>query len=144
VSGTSRTRFITLQELCDQLGISKTRYYQLQRKGVFPAPQRAGNRPVFDQNLTQQCVEVVRSRVGINGEPILFNAKRKQEAVQKRSTTAKAKHDDLIASLASLGLTVNKETVAAAIASLPNSGADLDEAALIKAVFLILKKQGHP
>lgn len=141
MSGTSRTRFITLQELCDQLGISKTRYYQLQRKGVFPAPQRAGNRPVFDQNLTQQCVEVVRSRVGINGEPILFNAKRKQEAVQKRSTTAKAKHDDLIASLASLGLTVNKETVAAAIASLPNAGADLDEPALIKAVFLILKKQ---
>jgi len=141
VSGTSRTRFITLQELCEQLGISKTRYYQLQKKGVFPAPQRAGNRPVFDTNLAQQCVEVVRSRVGINGEPVLFNAKRKQESVPKRPTSVKGKHDDLIAALASLGLTVTKEQVAVAIQSLPNSGSDLDEAALVKAVFLILKKQ---
>ena len=141
MSGTSRTRFITLQELCDQLGISKTRYYQLQRKGVFPAPQRAGNRPVFDNNLAQQCAEVVRTRVGINGECVLFNAKRKQEPMQKRPTSVKGKHDDLIAALGSLGLSVTKEQVAAVVHSLPNAGADLDEPALIKAVFLTLKKQ---
>ncbi len=140
--GPNRSRFITLQELCEQLGISKTRYYQLQQKGVFPAPQRAGNRPVFDNNLAQQCVEVVRTRVGINGEPVLFNAKRKQEPVQKRPVSVKGKHDDLIATLASLGLTVTKEQVALAVHSLPNNGADLDEAALVKAVFLILKRQG--
>ncbi len=141
MSGTSRTRFITLTELCEQLGISKTRYYQLQRRGVFPAPQRAGNRPVFDTNLTQQCVEVVRTRVGINGECVLFNAKRKQEPVQKCPTSVKGKHDDLIAALGSLGLTVSKEQVAAALHSLPNNGGDLDEPALIKAVFLHQKKQ---
>ncbi len=141
MSGTSRTRFITLQELCDQLGISKTRYYQLQRKGVFPAPQRAGNRPVFDTTLAQQCVDVVRSRVGINGEPVLFNAKRKQDAVQKRPASVKGKHDDLIAALASLGLSPTVEQVTAAIAMLPNNGSDMDEPALIKAVFLHLKKQ---
>jgi hypothetical protein len=140
VSGPTRSRFITLQELCEQLGISKTRYYQLQKKGVFPAPQRAGNRPVFDNNLAQQCVEVVRSRVGINGEPVLFNAKRKQESVQKRPAPVKG-HDDLIAALGSLGLTVTKEQVAAAVHSLPNNGTDLDEAGLVKQVFLILKKQ---
>lgn len=140
MSGPTRSRFITLQELCEQLGISKTRYYQLQKKGVFPAPQRAGNRPVFDNNLAQQCVEVVRSRVGINGEPVLFNAKRKQESVQKRPAPVKG-HDDLIAALGSLGLTVTKEQVAAAVHSLPNNGTDLDEAGLVKQVFLILKKQ---
>ena len=142
MSGQARSRFITLQELCDQLGISKGRYYTLQRRGIFPAPQRtSSNRPVFDQTLTQQCVEVVRSRVGINGEPILFNAKRKQESVQKRPVSVKGKHDDLIAALASLGLTVTKEQVAAAVHSLPNNGTDLDEAGLVKQVFLILKKQ---
>jgi hypothetical protein len=141
VSGTSRTRFITLAELCEQLGISKTRYYQLHKKGVFPAPQRAGNRPVFDTNLAHQCAEVVRTRTGVNGEPVLFNAKRKQEPVQKRPAPVKGKHDDLIAALASLGLTVTKEQVAATVHSLPNNGSDLDEAALVKAVFLHLKKQ---
>jgi predicted DNA-binding transcriptional regulator AlpA len=144
VSGTSKTRFITLTELCEQLGISKTRYYQLQRKGVFPAPQRAGNRPVFDTEQVQKCHEVIRNRLGVNGEPILFNAKRKQEPVQKRPVCVKGKHDDLIAALASLGLTVTKEQVAVASQSLPNSGSDLDEPALIKAVFLHLKKQGQP
>jgi len=124
------------------LGISKGRYYTLQRRGIFPAPQRtSSNRPVFDQTLTQQCVEVVRSRVGINGEPILFNRKPAQERSKKRPASVKGKHDDLIASLASLGLSVTKEQVAAVVHSLPNAGADLDEPALIKAVFLTLKKQ---
>jgi hypothetical protein len=141
VSGTSRIRFITLAELCEQLGISKTRYYQLQRRGVFPAPQRAGNRPVFDNNLAQQCAEVVRTRTGVNGEPVLFNAKRKQEPVQKRPTSVKGKHEDLIAALGSLGLSPTAAQVTAALATLPNNGGDLDEPALIKAVFLILKKQ---
>jgi hypothetical protein len=62
--------------------------------------------------------------------------------VQKRPAPVKGKHDDLSAALASLGLTVTKEQVAAAVHSLPNNGSDLDEAGLVKQVFLILKKQG--
>ena len=125
------------------LGISKGRYYTLQKRGIFPAPQRtSSNRPVFDQSLTQQCVEVVQTRIGVNGEPILFNRKSVQEPSKKCATPVKGKHDDLIAALTSLGLSVTAEQVAAAIATLPNSGADLAEPALIKAVFLHLKKQG--
>ena len=124
------------------LGISKGRYYTLQKRGIFPAPQRtSSNRPVFDQTLTQQCVEVISNRMGINGEVVLFNAKKKQEPSKKRSVSVKGKHDDLIAALASLGLTVTKEQVAGAVLSLPNNGTNLDEAALVKQVFLILKKQ---
>ncbi len=143
MSGQARSRFITLQELCEMLGISKGRYYTLQRRGIFPAPQRtSSNRPVFDQTLTQQCVEVVRSRVGINGEPILFNRKPVPEPSKKRPASVKGNHDDLIASLGSLGLSPTVEQVNAALATLPNNGADMPEPALIKAVFLHLKKQG--
>ena len=142
MSGSSRSRFITLQELCDQLGISKGRYYTLQKRGIFPAPQRtSSNRPVFDQEQVQKCVEVVRSRVGINGEPILFNRKSVQEPSKKRPATVKSRHDDLIAALGSLGLSPTVEQVTAALATLPNNGGALDEPALIKAVFLQLKKQ---
>ncbi len=142
MSGQARSRFITLQELCDQLGISKGRYYTLQKRGIFPAPQRtSSNRPVFDQEQVQKCVEVVRSRVGINGEPILFNRKPVPEPSKKRATPVKGKHDDLIAALTSLGLSASVEQVNAAIATLPNAGADMEEPALIKAVFLHLKKQ---
>ncbi len=142
MSGSSRSRFITLQELCEMLGISKTRYYTLQRRGIFPDPQRtSSNRPVFDQEQVQKCVEVVRSRVGINGEPILFNRKPAQEPSKKRPATVKSKHDDLIAALGSLGLSPTVEQVTAALATLPNNGGDMNEPALIKAVFLHLKKQ---
>jgi predicted DNA-binding transcriptional regulator AlpA len=142
VSGSPRSRFITLQELCEMLGISKGRYYTLQKRGIFPPPQRtSSNRPVFDQEQVQKCVEVVRSRVGINGEPILFNRKPAQEPSKKRPATVKSKHDDLIAALGSLGVSPTVEQVTAALATLPNNGGDLDEPALIKAVFLILKKQ---
>ncbi len=142
MSGSSGSRFVTLQELCEMLSISKTRFYTLQKRGIFPEPQRTtSNRPVFDTEQVQKCVEVVRSRVGINGEPILFNRKSVQESSKKHPAAAKAKHNDLIAALASLGLAVTKEQVAVAIHSLPNNGGDLDEPALIKAVFLHLKKQ---
>ncbi len=69
MSGSSRSRFITVQELCEMLGISKSRFAQLQKRGFFPrAVRTSSNRPVFDQTLVQQCLDVVRSRVGINGE----------------------------------------------------------------------------
>ncbi len=143
MSGPNRSRFITLQELCEQVGLSKGRFAQLQKQGFFPPAQRtSSNRPVFDQTLVQQCLEVVRSRVGINGEPLLFNRKPKQESSKTRATPTKGKHEDLIAALASLGLTATAEQVTAAIATLPNKGAGMDEPALIKGVFLHLKKQG--
>jgi hypothetical protein len=61
--------------------------------------------------------------------------------VQKRPVSVRGKHDDLIASLGSLGLSPTVEQVTAALATLPNNGSDMDEPALIKAVFLHLKKQ---
>jgi predicted DNA-binding transcriptional regulator AlpA len=142
VSGSGRSRFITLQELCEQVGLSKGRFAQLQKQGFFPPAQRtSSNRPVFDQTLVQQCLEVVRSRVGINGEPLLFNRKPKQEPLRKRVTPASKKHGALITALASLGLSPTVEQVDAAIATLPSHGAGMDEPTLIKAVFLHLKKQ---
>ncbi len=142
MSGSGRSRFITVQELCEMLGISKSRFAQLQKRGFFPPAVRTGsNRPVFDQTLVQQCLEVVRSRVGINGEPLLFNRKPAQESSKKRTTPIKSKHEDLIAALSSLGVTATAEQVTAAIATLPNKAAGMDEPSLIKAVFLHLKKQ---
>ena len=143
MSGSSRSRFVTLQELVEQIGISKGRFAQLQQQGFFPPAQRTGsNRPVFDQPLVQQCLEVVRSRVGINGEPLLFNRKPKQNPLSKHVAPASKKYENLIMALASLGLSPTVEQVDAAIATLPSHGAGMDEPALIKAIFLYLKKQG--
>jgi predicted DNA-binding transcriptional regulator AlpA len=140
VSQPSKARFITLAELCEMLGISKSRFYALQRKGILPASQRAGNRPVFDQQLVEQCVGVVRSRVGINGEPVLFNRKTVAEPAKTRPATVKMKHDEMIASLQQLGVTATAGQVEAALKSLPAEGKGMDDAARLRAVFLELRK----
>jgi hypothetical protein len=125
------------------LGISKSRFYALQKKGIFPDSQRAGNRPVFDQQLVEQCLGVVRSRVGINGEPALFNRKSKAEPSRSRAVPVKVnKHSEMIASLQSLGITATPEQVQAALKTLPDGGKGMEEPALIRAVFLHLKKSG--
>jgi len=131
----TKQRFLTLTELCDQLGIGKQTYYKLVRRGVFPAPMRAGTRPVFDQDLTQQCIDVIRSRVGINGEPVLLNRPGTAPAPKKKAAD---KHEELIAALASLGVQTTPAKVQAVLETLPQ---DLPEPELIKAVFRALKKQ---
>jgi excisionase family DNA binding protein len=132
----TKQRFITLSELCDQLGIGKQTYYKLVRRGLFPAPMRAGTRPVFDQDLTQQCIDVVRTRVGINGEPVLLNRRSGPASAPKKKVAPK--HEDLIAALASLGVQTTPAKVQAVLETLPT---DLPEPELIKAVFRELKKQ---
>lgn len=132
----TKQRFVTLSELCDLLQIGKQTYYKLVRRGVLPAPMRAGTRPVFDTDLTQQCVEVVRSRVGLNGEPVLFNRRPGTAPVPKKKATDK--HGDLLAALASLGVQTTAAKVQAVLETLPR---DLPEPELIKAVFRELKKQ---
>lgn len=63
------SRFLTLQELCSVLGVSKASFYKYQRQGVFPEPLRtAGGRLIFDRELVERCQRVVRTRTGINGD----------------------------------------------------------------------------
>ena len=144
MSGSSSMRLVSVAELCDLLGLSRTRFYALQKRGIFPEPLRtSSNRPVFNTEMVQRCQEVVLSRIGCNGEPVLFNRKSAPKPSTNRPVSAKGKHEHLVAALGSLGLSATVPQVSTAIASLPNAGADLDEAALIKAIFLILKKQGQ-
>ncbi len=133
----SKQRFITLGELCEVIGIGKGRFYKLQRDGYFPEPVRGTNgRPFFSQELIEECQTIVRTRVGKNGLPLSFN--RKTAAAPKKQP-ATNKHEDLLASLRSLGLQATPSQVDAVLETLPQ---DLPEGEVIKAVFRELKKQG--
>ena len=74
----SHNRFVTVTELCALIGLSKNRFYTLQKAGIFPAPLRnpSNNRPVFDSALVEQCLGIVRNRIGANGAPYVPNRKR--------------------------------------------------------------------
>jgi hypothetical protein len=77
MSKPSQNRFVTVQELCELIGLSKNRFYALQKAGIFPAPLRSplNNRPVFDSALVEQCLGIVRNRVGAIGFPTCRTAR---------------------------------------------------------------------
>jgi hypothetical protein len=143
MSRPSQNRFITVTELCELIGLSKNRFYALQKAGIFPPSMRSplNNRPVFDTALVEQCLGIVRSRVGANGAPWVPNRK---NPVVKRSAgkEPKGRHQELLDALASLGLTATTAQVDEALKRLPEAGAGMEEPERIRRVFLELRKQG--
>ena len=139
----SQNRFITVQELCELIGLSKNRFYALQKAGIFPACLRnpLNNRPVFDSALVEQCLGIVRNRVGANGTPYVPNRKKATPSREPRSKPV-GRHEGLIEALASLGLTSTPTEVEEAIGRLPGGGAGMNEPELIRQVFLELRKKG--
>ena len=139
----STTRFITLQELCDLLGLSKSRFYALQKSGIFPEAMRnpSNNRPVFDQELVRQCLGIVKTRVGANGQPATFNRKTKRTQARRQiASPSTPQHSELIESLASLGMSTTPAKVDEALKSLPDKGCGLDHPELVRQLFLQLRK----
>src|SRR5688572_23383299 len=73
-------------QLCTSLGISKRRFYELQRDGVFPRPSAyhlSSRRPLYFLDDWYACTEVMRTNVGVNGQVVLFYARR---AIQTEPT----------------------------------------------------------
>jgi predicted DNA-binding transcriptional regulator AlpA len=131
-------RFVSVRDLCQILGISRTRLYGLVRNGIIPAPLRhtATNRGYWTAEQTDACQRVFKTGVGVNGQPYLPNRKRKSV-----STTEGGHHqyESLIASLSALGMTATISQVREAMKRLPTG---LDEGAVVKQVFLLLR-QNH-
>ena len=142
MSKPSQNRFITVTELCALIGLSKNRFYALQKAGIFPAPLRnpSNNRPVFDSALIEQCLGIVRNRIGANGAPYVPNRKKVTPTRESRRKSA-GLHQGLIEALASLGLSATPAQVDEAMGQLPEGGAGMEEPELIRQVFLQLRKK---
>lgn len=129
-------KFVTFSEMSEILGISKSRLRDLIRNGIFPEPLRnaSNNRPYFSQQLTEACRQVIKTRVGLNGQPYTPNRKRKRDG----TTNYRSRHDSLIVSLAGLGLNATAKQIDEAVKSLPDG---LEEGELVKQVFLRLRQK---
>ena len=81
----SRKAVVSVVAMADMLALSKSRFYALIQSGIFPQPVRheSCKRPVFDANLQQKCLEIRQTGIGHNGEPVLFNRKRRKPAQPK-------------------------------------------------------------
>jgi len=142
---------VTVAEMARMVGLSRARFYQLQNAGVFPPPiyDVATRRPFFDEKTQQVCLEVRRRNCGINGQPVLFYARRggEQTTAKKRKATNKPKPNKLFAAIVdaikALGLvSVNDQKVTEAVTTLFPGGVDgADQAEIIRSVFVHLQRQ---
>ena len=140
-----RKEAVSIVEMAKAVGLSRSRFYQLLGSAFpFPIYDVMTRRPFFSPELQEQCLDVRRRNLGINGKAVLFHRRRGQAtpAVPKkrsRSVPDDGRCKDLLKGLRSLGLAgVSSQQVQAALKELGVSG---DGNQLLKAVFLHLKQR---
>lgn len=147
-----QTKFaVSIASMAKMVGLSRARYYQLMESGVFPRPERHAEtgRPFYNEEQQKVVLEVRRRNCGINGQAVLFYARRlptgqtlaKSQRVKPKTILKVESHSDLLAALHALGLTaVTSAQVAKVVGeSFPNGIVGVDEGEVVRAVFLRLK-----
>lgn len=142
---------VSVADMARMVGLSRARFYQLVEAGVFPPPERQAetNRPFYSEEQQKVVLDVRRRNCGVNGQPVLFYARRLPTGPTPRKKPAAKPspkvepHAELIAALHALGLAgVSAPQVAAAVVEVfPNGTTGVGEGEVVRAVFLHLKRQ---
>ncbi len=143
-----RKAVVTVSEMARMVGLSRARFYQLQKAGIFPPPERDAEtgRPFYTEEFQRVCLEVRRRNCGVNGQAILFYARRtvSLKSRKPKAPTPEANlYAELIEALQALGLSgVTTAQVAVAVKQVyPQGTADLEQAEVIRTVFLHLRRK---
>lgn len=133
------------------VGLSRARFYQLQKAGIFPPPERDAEtgRPFYSEEQQKVILEVRRRNCGVNGKPILFYARRvplppTSPRPRKAATTKPTnEYADLIAMVNELGeARWTPAQVTSAINEVyPHGTAGVDQSEVVRAVFLHLRRK---
>jgi hypothetical protein len=144
---------VTVSEMARMVGLSRARFYQLVRAGSFPLPDRepTTGRPCYFEEGQRRCLEVRRRNLGIDNKPVLFYARRRGIESAKRKRRADplaAKNKDITPLLDgpnALGLTTATAAQVVEVTKqlFPQGAAGLDQAGVLRTVFLHLKRQNQ-
>ena len=132
----------SVTELAQKLDLSRARFYQLQKVGVFPEPVYCirTKRPFYPLDLQQQCIEIRKTGIGHNGQPIIFYRTRKDKLV-KPQNQLNADYKQLTDTLRQLGLKITVGEVKNAINTLyPQGVIGSDDGTIIRDLFRRFRK----
>ena len=154
---------VSVSGMARMVGLSRARFYQLMREGIFPLPSRQNEtgRPFFNREQQEQCLEVRRMNQGVNGHVILFYAMRvpsvvspartprRQAQSRQRRVPNQPSRDPIMVELhhglSQLGLTVGDRDIRAAlVAEYPDGHDGVDSADLLRSVFAHLSRRDSP
>lgn len=146
---------VSVSEMAKMVGLSRARFYQLQKAGAFPGPSYdlQTRRPFYHEQQQAVCLDVRRRNCGIDGKPILFYSRRveirptpprsSRITEPKTRPLATVEHAELLEALQSLGMaSATTAQVKSAMAELfPQGTAGVDQGEVIRAIFITLKRQ---
>jgi hypothetical protein len=141
---------VSVSEMARMVGLSRQRFHQL-RGTTFPEPDyhEETKRPYYDEDKQAVCLSVRQRNCGVDGKPILFYARRNDVGVPRKAKkpTTKPKpnqHAHIVEGLRALGLSSTASQVDAAIKSqFPNGTKQVDDAEIVRSVFLHLQQAGN-
>jgi hypothetical protein len=113
----------SVSQMADFLGLSRERFYQLQKAGVFPPPVYGldTKRPFYPLDLQQRCILIRGSGIGFNGQTVLFNKPRKSGKSRDQSSTKYGKYVQI---LERMGFKMKADEVKSAMDALSRAGLD--------------------
>lgn len=113
----------SVTEMARKLRLSRARFYQLQNAGVFPKPVYCPHtrRPFYPLDLQHRCLEIRKTGIGPEGQPILFNRPRTDRSERSPGRPAQ-EYEELIEALRKTGLKVSRRNVAEAVKALYPAG----------------------
>ena len=145
-------RFYSVKEVCEAVGLGKSRFYQLLGT-TFPWPAYliASRRPVFTEEQFQQCCEARRTNQGIDGKPVMFYSRRRfvrpRKPARKKPSQMSAKsgrHTQTIEALGQLGLTnISEKDITTALKRLSLTDTDSNKGEMIARLFRFFKARKH-
>jgi len=137
----------TVTELAKKLSLSRARFYQLQKMGVFPMPVYCirtkrpfyycirTKRPFYPLELQQKCLAIRKTGIGHNGQLAIFYRMRKDKPV-KLQDQSNPDYKQLAHTLRQMGLKVTVSAVKNATNTFyPKGMPDGDEGAVIRNLF---------
>lgn len=141
---------VSITEHCRDLGLSRSRYYQLVRLGVFlpPVYDIQTKQPCMPLEIQSKNLEARRRNCGVNGKPILFYAK--TVGVPTSPTKAcsaapkvDAKIQELVESLGALNLHVSSAQVQEAVKEVFRDGIKEIDGETIKRLFIHIRQKNR-
>jgi hypothetical protein len=136
---------VSVSEMAEILGLSRARCYQLLDANLLPPPvyDIRTHRPLYTQDLQEQCLQVKQTGIGFNGQYVLFYSPRKNNVTKTKPSALKKvpKYQDIREALTTMGLDVSDEQVSKAVADVfPEGIESQDQGIIFRELFRHLKK----